>query len=110
MRVYLIKKQAIEDYLVGHAPGRSSFENWLSAIKHADWDKPDDIQKTFNSADSLGSGSKRVVFNIGGNNYRMICRYHFGKLKVHIFICWIGTHSDYKELCKREDQYTVNAY
>jgi len=110
VRVHLIKKRVIEEYFAGHAHGRSSLENWLSAIKHSDWDNPADIQQTFGSADLLGSGSKRVVFNIGGNNYRMICSYHFGSLKVHLFICWIGTHADYNELCDKGDQFTIKVY
>jgi mRNA interferase HigB len=68
MRVHLIKKQTIEDYIVGHAPGKNSFEIWLTGIKYTDWEKPEDIRQTFGSADLLGNRSNRAVFNIGGNN------------------------------------------
>jgi len=47
MRVHLIEKQTVQDYMDGHASGRSSFENWLTGVKYADWDTPADIQKTF---------------------------------------------------------------
>lgn len=107
MKVHLIKKQTIEDYITGHAAGRSSFGKWLTLVKMADWDRPDDIQQTFVFADILGNGSNRVVFNIGGNNYRMICKYHFGSLQVHLYVCWIGTHVEYNELCDNKMQYTV---
>jgi len=110
MRVHLIKKQTIQDYVDGHAPGKSSFENWLTAVQYADWAIPQDMRQTFGSADLLGNGSDRVVFNIGGNNYRMICQYYFGLTKVHLFVRWIGTHTKYDELCDRGEQYTVNAY
>jgi mRNA interferase HigB len=83
---------------------------WLSTIKYADWSQPHDIQLTFGSSDLLGKGSNRIVFDIGGNNYRMICKYIFGKRQVHLFICWIGTHTEYDELCDRNQQYTVNIY
>jgi mRNA interferase HigB len=108
MRVHLIKKQTIEDFLIVHAQGRSSFENWLTAVKYTDWAIPEDIKKTFRSADLLGSGSNRVVFDIGGNNYRMICKYHFGNLKVHLFVCWLGIHAEYDQLCDTKMQYLVN--
>ena len=72
--------------------------------------KPDDIHKTFNSADLLGNGSDRVVFDIAGNNYRLICKYWFGHSKVHLYIKWIGTHADYTELCNRNNQYSVDHY
>jgi len=110
MRVHLIKKQTIQDYVVGHAPGKSSFENWVTSVKFADWDRPKDIQQTFISADLLGNGSDRVVFDIAGNNYRMICKYHFGLTQVHLFVCWIGTHAEYDEICNHGEQYTVTAY
>jgi len=110
MRVHLIKRQTIEDYVAGHAPGKNSFENWLTGIKYAHWETPEDIRQTFGSADLLGNSSNRVVFNIGGNNYRMICKYHFGFTQVHLFVCWMGTHTEYDELCHHEEQYTVNSY
>jgi mRNA interferase HigB len=43
MRVHLIKKQAIEDYVVDHAASKSSFENWVMGVKYADWGTPEDI-------------------------------------------------------------------
>ena len=75
-----------------------------------DWAQPGDIPKTFGSADLLGNGSDRVVFDIAGNNYRMICKYHFGVTSVHLYIKWIGTHAEYTKLCDDNKQYTVNNY
>jgi len=69
-----------------------------------------DIKRTFPSADLLGNGSNRVVFNIAGNSYRMICAYVFGQAMVHCYIKWIGTHSEYTKLCEKNEQYTVSSY
>ena len=110
MRVHLIKKQTIQDYIDGHVSGKSSFEYWSEVVKYADWDSPADIQKTFRTADLLGRGTNRVVFDIGGNKYRIICKYHFGSAKIHLFVCWIGPHRKYDQLCKQGDQYTINDY
>ncbi len=110
MRVHLIKKQTIEEYVAGHASSKSSFENWVTGINHADWIDPDEIKQTFGSADLLGNSTNRVVFNVGGNNFRIICKYHFGITKVHLFVCWIGTHAEYNKLCEKSKQYTVNVY
>lgn len=110
MIVHLIKKQSIEDYVEANARSKVSFKVWLSKIKWADWEKPDDIKSTFGSADLLGNGSSRVVFNIGGNKYRMICKYLYGRKRVHLFVCWIGTHAEYTKLCDAEEQYTVSVY
>lgn len=76
----------------------------------ADWAEPAEIADTFGAADLLGNGSDRVVFDIAGNNYRMICKYYFGVTKVHLYIKWIGTHAEYTKLCDKNKQYTVNSY
>ena len=110
MKVHLIKKQTIEDYVKKNAQSRVSFEIWFSIIKQADWNEPNEIVSTFNSTDILGNSSERVVFNIGGNKYRIICRYFFGISKVHLFIKWIGTHAEYTKLCNERKQYEINVY
>lgn len=110
MKVHLIRRVTINKYIAHHASGKSSFENWLSIIKYADWDEPDDIKKTFGTADLLGNGSERVVFDIGGNNYRLIAKYYFGDEMVHSFIMWIGSHAEYDELCDKGKQYEVSDY
>ncbi|HED37718.1 MAG TPA: type II toxin-antitoxin system HigB family toxin [Ignavibacteria bacterium] len=110
MKTHLIKKQTIEEYVKSNSQSKSAFSLWLSILKWVQWKEPNDIISTFNSADILGKSSKRVVFNIGGNKYRMICSYHFGKKRVHLFVKWIGTHSEYTKLCNEGKQYTVNVY
>lgn len=107
MKIHLVKKQTIEDYIEDNAGSDAPFKLFQTALKFADWNKPDDIKLTFGSADLLGQGSNRVIFNIGGNNYRMICQYKFGDKEVHLYICWIGTHAEYDKLCKKNKQYTV---
>lgn len=110
MKVHLIKQTTIEAFVRHSARSRPSFALWLAKVKYADWTIPEDMQYTFASADLLGGGSNRVVFDIAGNTYRMICRYAFGEKQVHLFICWIGTHAQYDKLCKEEKQYSINLY
>lgn len=110
MKVHLIKRQSIEGYVSKNGQSKVAFEIWLSIIKRAEWNKPQDIITTFNGADILGNSSQKVVFNIGGNKYRMICKYYFGKAKVHLFVNWIGTHAAYTKLCNDGKQYITNVY
>lgn len=110
MKVHLIKKQTIENYTADNSGSRIGFTVWLSIIRKVDWNEPDDILSTFGTADLLGNGSNRVVFNIGGNKYRMICKYHFGEQQIHLFVCWIGTHAVYTKLCNENRQYSINQF
>jgi mRNA interferase HigB len=110
MKVHLIKRETIEEYMVVQARSRSSFEEWLEKTRRADWHRPDDINATFNSADLLGNGSNRIVFDVAGNNYRIICKYWFGNTRIHMYIKWIGTHAEYTDLCKKKQQYSIDDY
>jgi len=110
MRVHLIKKQTLEHFSYIQSSSRLPLADWIEKIRFADWNKPIDIKSTFNTADILGKSSNRVVFDLGGNNYRMICKYAFGSRKVHLFICWIGTHVNYDKLCDKNEQHTINKY
>ncbi|GAB3022909.1 hypothetical protein GCM10027051_29630 [Niabella terrae] len=67
MKVHLIRKETIGDFVRYNAQSRASFAEWLIKVKYGDWDNPADISTTFPSADLLGNGSNRVVFDIGGN-------------------------------------------
>ncbi|NNV54090.1 type II toxin-antitoxin system HigB family toxin [Panacibacter sp. KCS-6] len=110
MKIHLIRKESIEDFVKQHARSRVTFQGWLAKLKYADWDLPSDMMATFGSADLLGNNSNRVVFNIAGNTYRMICKYAFGDKQVHLFVCWIGTHAAYDKLCNLTEQYTESDY
>ncbi|OJV21297.1 MAG: hypothetical protein BGO21_10545 [Dyadobacter sp. 50-39] len=110
MKIHLIKEQTIDNFINEHARSKSSFKNWLAHLKTASWKSPEEILETYPSADILGNGSERVVFDVGGNNFRMICKYFFGPNRVHLSICWIGTHAEYTHLCKRGQQYSIYIY
>lgn len=110
MKVHLVKKQSIEAFVLNNAQSRLAFNIWMSIINHADWLEPNNIVITFDSADILGRGTDSVVFNLGGNKYRMICKYYFGNEKVHLFIKWIGTHAEYTKICNDGKQYIITNY
>ena len=110
MKVHLIKKQVIAEFTKKYARSSKSFAIWLWVLKNANWNKPSDIFRTFGSADLLGNASSRVIFNIGGNEFRMICKYQITKSEIRLYIKWIGTHEQYNTLCKLNQQYTIDLY
>ncbi len=66
----------------------------MSVVKAADWPRPADIKAMFRSADILADD--RVVFNIGGNKYRLVVAVHYRGRRV--FIRFIGTHAEYDRI------------
>ena len=110
MKVHLIRRETIEVFAQNNAQSRVAFDEWLTKLKYVDWATPADMQISFPSTDLLGNGSNRVVFDIGGNKYRMIGKYAFGEKQMHLFVCWIGTHAAYSKLCNTSKQYRVNSY
>lgn len=83
-------------------------------IEEADWDQATDIFHTFSSknVDLLGQGSNRVIFDVGGNKFRIICSYYFSENvdTATFFVKWVGTHAEYNRLCDNNGQYTVEMF
>jgi len=52
------------------------------------------VRKTFNSADQVADN--KVVFNIGGNKYRLIALAAYRSQR--LYVLWVGTHADYDKL------------
>ena len=110
MKTHIIKVKSIAEFTLLHPDSSASLNDWINKVKIANWRIPGDIKHTFSTADLLGNDSARAVFNIAGNKYRLIVKYYFGDNQVHLFICWLGTHAAYTDLCKKGKQYLINNY
>ncbi|WP_017736321.1 type II toxin-antitoxin system HigB family toxin [Pseudomonas sp. CBZ-4] len=64
---------------------------WIDEAKNADWSNPTEIKEQFRNVSILKS--RRVVFNIKGNDYRLVVAvaYRYGAL----YIKFVGTHKQY---------------
>jgi mRNA interferase HigB len=90
----------IESYFaehVGHkgiTAARSQYRAWLAITGGAHWRNPEDVKASYPKASILKAG--RVVFNIKGNDYRLIVRiqYQAGVVAIRFF----GTHADYDKI------------
>ncbi len=63
---------------------------WFTIAKAAEWRGPADIKAQFRSADFLGDN--RVIFNIGGNRYRLIV--HVAYQYKRVLVKFVGTHAE----------------
>lgn len=112
MKVHLIKAVTVINFAKEHASSLKSFENWIDKVNIADWETVNDVKRTFSTADILGNRSNRIVFDVGGNNHRVVCTYYFNELvdTVTLFVKWIGTHGEYDKLCADNNQYTAENF
>ncbi len=78
-----------------------ALDAWFHETQRAKWRNPVEVRQSYATA-SIVSGD-RVVFNIKGNDYRLITAIDYGRQTV--FIKWIGTHRDYDKIDARTVQY-----
>ncbi|MBX3750332.1 MAG: type II toxin-antitoxin system HigB family toxin [Opitutaceae bacterium] len=92
MRV--IARKTLKDFWVRHADAEPALRAWFHEARSSRWKSFSDIRSRYRSADALPGD--RVVFNIKGNNYRLIIRIHYNTGIV--FIRFVGTHAAYDRI------------
>jgi mRNA interferase HigB len=98
MKVRVITEVSIWEYCTKNARALPSFNVFLERLKNCDWNDLTDLKKDFPSMSIIGNcANNRIVFDIGGNNYRMICDYNFYK-NCCLYVAFIGTHAEYDKV------------
>ena len=92
----IIAKPTLVNYWDKHRQDKSSLEYWYKVVKSADWARPQDVKKTFNSVDPYRDKDRLYhIFNVGGNNTRVIVNIHFNT-KI-VYIRCVLTHDQYSK-------------
>jgi mRNA interferase HigB len=81
-----------------YADSEQPLRAWFREASQADWQSPAEIKLQFRNASILGND--RVVFNIGGNKYRLVVRINYSYRVV--YIRFIGTHHQYDQIDARQ--------
>jgi mRNA interferase HigB len=92
MRV--IAKKHLTAYWAKHPDSEQPLKAWYDEAFQAQWQTPQDIKNQYANASFIANN--RVVFNIKGNDYRLIVAvaYRYGAL----YIKFVGTHREYDEV------------
>jgi len=92
MRIIAIR--TLKEFWEQHPNAKGSLEAWVDEVKHANWQSAHDIKARYPRASILGN--RRVVFDIKGNDYRLIVSvaYRYGA----VFIKFVGTHAEYDKV------------
>ena len=87
----IISKAVLQQFIEQYPDSGKAIGKWYEDTKAANWKNCSEVKKTFNTVDSVGND--RYVFDIKGNQYRLIALIIF-KVRT-VFILFVGTHKQY---------------
>ena len=90
--------------LAGHPDQRavrSALDSWFHEAEAASWRNSADVKRAYATASIVTA--ERVVFNIKGNDYRLVTAIDYRRQTV--FIKWLGPHADYDNIDVRTVSY-----
>lgn len=80
---------------------KAALDAWFHEVDKADWKSSADVKASYKNASIVGSD--RVVFNIKGNDYRLIAAIDYRRRIV--FIKWVGSHNAYDQIDAKTVRY-----
>jgi mRNA interferase HigB len=88
--MHIISRKTLRAFWEKYPDSQTALIRWFKIVQRTNFASFADLTITFPSADLVGDF---IVFNIGGNKYRLIASIHFNRSK--IYIRHILTHSEY---------------
>lgn len=92
MRIFT--EQALKEYITANPESKTALQEWVVRVKESQWTCFADVKRTFNSVDNVGN--QHYVFNVKGNNYRLVVVIKF--TIQFVYIRFIGTHKEYEKI------------
>ncbi len=92
MRIIAIA--TLKTYWEKHPETKQPLSEWYVKVENAHWKSFQDMKKDFGSVDYVGN--QHYVFNIKGNNYRLVVAVKF--TPELIYIRFVGTHAEYEKI------------
>lgn len=90
----VVTKRVLQAFWAAHPNARGPLIVWYDHARAAEWLTPQDIKNDFRGVDFVGDN--RVIFDIGGNNYRLVVRVSYTFKQV--LVKFVGTHADYDKI------------
>jgi mRNA interferase HigB len=92
--MHIVSIQTLRLFWQKHPDAERPLRAWYALAEKASWRSPTEIKATLGNVSLIGN--QRVIFNIKGNDYRLvvIVEYQKGRL----FIRFVGTHAEYERI------------
>ena len=87
----IVAKKTLREFWERHPTAKASLLAWFREVKQEDWDNPAKVKARYRSASIVGGN--RVVFNIKGNDYRLVAKINYRYRTV--YVRFVGTHAEY---------------
>lgn len=97
--MHLITEKTLREFYEtpGNEASKDALVNWAARVKKATWHSLAEIKRDYASVDYVGND--RYVFNIHGNQFRLVVLIFMVRQKV--YVRWVGRHKDYDKIdCK----------
>lgn len=91
----IIARQTLKQFWERHSGSEIPLRTWYAIVQKTTWSGPAEVKRQFGSAVDF-VGDNRAIFDIGGNNYRLIV--HIAYRYKRVLIKFIGTHKDYDKI------------
>ena len=91
MPMRIIAKRTLREFWERHPDSEGPLLSWYREVAQEDWDTPARVKEKYRNASIIGD--KRVVFNIKGNDYRLVVKLNYAYRVV--YVRFIGTHTEY---------------
>jgi len=90
--MHIISRKALREFSQRHPDSKTALDAWFRILNTNEFYSFNALRRVFPSADKVG---KYIVFNIGGNKYRLIASIHFNRQKM--YIRHVLTHAEYSK-------------
>jgi len=90
----IVKLKTIREYWEHYPQVRGQLEAWVEHVKRSNWHTPAELQADGRNVRVLPDN--RAVFNIKGNDYRLVVRLNYHTMQV--FVRFFGTHAEYDQI------------
>ena len=92
--VRIISRKALRDFWARHPNAEEPLRSWFDDARRATWRTPNEIKSVYRNASFVGNN--RVVFNIKGNDYRLVVAINY--TAGIVYIRFVGTHAQYDRI------------
>lgn len=90
----IIAKKTLREFWDEYPDAEEPLLAWYREVEQEDWDTPAKVKEKYRSASIVGDN--RVVFNIKGNDYRLVVKINYPYRVV--YIRFDGTHAEYDRI------------